>query len=228
MKEREEEESEWVSVLLLADFYPRKPCGNDHKYLFYAHSSLYRSVHIDRLHCSAWLNERIHIQRNPYSAAKVTFLLALKFSFSLLLCKWYGKKKNKAAGGKCISVWTAHKNRMKPQKPCPVCLIRQWKALSRLSSLRRAFCLFWFYVCMWVWTLWEAAYRRTMSSSLGWKAKWCLQPMLLDTVLKGWLYLRWQVHSSKTYSFPGAFVSLSDLRVDINLVCCLTVHHIGF
>lgn len=98
MKEREEEESEWVSVLLLADFYPRKPCGNDHKYLFYAHSSLYRSVHIDRLHCSAWLNERIHIQRNPYSAAKVTFLLALKFSFSLLLCKWYGKKKTRLQG----------------------------------------------------------------------------------------------------------------------------------
>lgn len=142
--------------------------------------------------------------------------------------------KEKAARGKCIPAWSSklgmvHKNRMKPYKPCPVCLIRQWKAQSRLSSLRRAFCLFWFHICMWVWTLWEAAYRRTMSSSLGWEAKWCLlQPTLLDTVLKGWLYLRWQVHSSKMYSFPGAIVSLSDPYVDVSLVCCLTInHHIG-
>lgn len=91
MKEREE--SEWVSVLLLADFNPRKSCGNDHKYLFYAHSSLYRSVHIDRLHRSGWLKERIYIQTNPCSAAKVTGLLALKFSLILLLCKWYIKRK---------------------------------------------------------------------------------------------------------------------------------------
>ncbi len=142
--------------------------------------------------------------------------------------------KEKAARGKCIPVWSSklgmvHKNRMKPYKPCPVCLIRHWKAQSRLSSLGRAFRLFWFHVCMWVWTLWEEAYRQTMSSSLGLEAKWCLlQPTLLDTVLKGWLYLPWQVHSSKTYSFPGAIVSLSDPYVDVRLVCCLTInHHIG-